>query len=62
MEALNKECIERALEIMDNPIRTYSAGCLKCGKTFVSYQRMDNFIDCEEHKCNDNYLMIKPIK
>jgi len=59
---LSGEDIKQALEALGKPQPyIYSSGCFDCGKSFVSYERMPNFMKCEEHKTNDKYLIIKPL-
>jgi len=64
MEVLTKKILEDAIEkaLNQNPVICYSSVCFQCGKSFLSYKPMNNFTDCEQHKHNDDYKMIKPLK
>jgi len=63
MEVLTKEILEDAIKkAMEPKPFVYGSVCFNCGKSFLSYKPMNNFTDCEQHKHNDDYKMIKPLK
>jgi hypothetical protein len=62
-KVLTKEILEKAFKIMAEPKpMIFSSVCLKCWKNFLSYKQMNIFTDCEQHKNDDDYKMIKPLK
>ena len=61
-EVFTKEMFEESLEMLSKPQPIfYNAVCFNCRKSFLSYKKMNHFLDCAEHLNNEDYKMIMPL-